>query len=213
MSELIELSTFTLKNNPPSPPQTLLAALHTLASAPGLIALYFGPHIESPTTYASVARWSSQASRDAFVDSPAFAAWKASFSESEALDTLAVLASSSPYTGRDAAVPLEAPCTEIFTSFGADDDYLENRLDPFVKAITSANLPGLVGGFTAEFAPVRHVGVDEPEPKTVVLLLGWNSKADHEAQRGEGKVIDNNIHLIRSGRKSVSMAHVNFKKL
>ncbi|OTA02774.1 hypothetical protein A9Z42_0032190 [Trichoderma parareesei] len=220
MSELIEISTFTLKINSPVPPPTLISSLKLLSSAPGLIAIYFGPHIESPTTYTTVTRWSSQASRDAFfnVRSPT---WQSSFTAS--LETLSVFSSSpsssssssssSDDSGQDAAIPLGAPCTEIFFSFGADEDYLENRLNPFVKAITSAKLPGLFGGFTAEFVPVKCVGVEKPEPKTVVLMMGWNSKADHEAQKGQGTVIDNNIHLIRSGRKAVSMFHVNFKKL
>ncbi|PTB67127.1 hypothetical protein BBK36DRAFT_1159067 [Trichoderma citrinoviride] len=214
MSELIEISTFTIKNNPPAPPPLVLSALKTLAVAPDIVAVYFGAHVESPTTYTSVARWSSKAARDAFVHNPSFEDWRTSFTKD--IDTLLVLASkgSDGDSGGDPAVPLEAPCTEIFTSFGAEDDYLENRLKPFAKAIASADPPGLVGaGFADEFAPVRHVGVDEPKAKISVLLQGWNSKADHEAQKGDGKVIDKHIHLVRSGRKSVSLFHVHFEKL
>ncbi|EHK17561.1 uncharacterized protein TRIVIDRAFT_43250 [Trichoderma virens Gv29-8] len=209
MSEIIELSTITLKDGFSSPPQSLLDDLKTLASTPGVIALYFGPHLETPYKYTWVARWSSQTAIDNFHTSPGFADWAASYVAP--LATYAVSACTA-YTG-DAAVPLEAPCTEFFSSFGADDDYLDARLNPFVKALDDAKLPGMVGGITGEFVPLNYVGVEQPEPKVVLLLLGWNSMADHQAQRGEGKVIDNNIHLVRSGRKSVGMFHVNLQKL
>lgn len=183
MSDILELSTITLKDSFPSPPQSLLDDLQILASTPGLIALYFGQHLETPTNYTWVAHWSSQSAIDSFHASPGFASWAASYAAP--LATYAV-STSTAYTG-DAAVPLEAPCTEFFSNFGADDDFLEKRLTPFLNLIVDAKLPGLVGGITGELVPVVHVGVDEPESKTVLLLLGWNAKADHTAQKGEGK--------------------------
>ncbi|TFA98495.1 hypothetical protein CCMA1212_009760 [Trichoderma ghanense] len=208
MSELIELSTFHLKDDPPVPPPLVVSSLKFLSAAAGLIALYWGPHIESDTTYTYVARWETRAHKDTFYRDNPF--WHDSFSAD--VDTLSVLCSE-PVEQQDPAVPFEAPCTEIFSSFGAEDDYLESRLKPFVKAITDAKPPGLVGGFPAEFHPTKHLGVRRPESKIFVLLMGWNTKADHDAQKEEGKVVSNNLHLIRSGRKSVHLYHVNFNKL
>ncbi|KAL7935234.1 hypothetical protein V8C35DRAFT_298882 [Trichoderma chlorosporum] len=208
MSELIELSTITLKQGP-SPPQSLLDDLKTLASTPGVVAFYFGPQTEDASKFTWVARWSSQAALDDFHASPGFAAWAASYVAPLATYTISVC---SAHSG-DVAASLDAPCTEIFSNFGADDDFLDARLSPFLKSMTDANLEGMVGGAAGEFVPVNYTGVEKPEPKTVVLLVGWTSKEAHLAQRGEGKVIDNNIHVIRTGRKSVELFHVNLQKL
>ncbi|KAL6818706.1 hypothetical protein GGI42DRAFT_11677 [Trichoderma sp. SZMC 28013] len=208
MSELLELSTITLKEGS-SPPQSLLNDLKTLASTPGVIAFYFGPQLENPTKYTWVARWTSQAALDDFHASPGFADWAASYVAP--LATFTVLTCAAVHG--DATIPLEAPCTEFLFSYGADDDYLDARLDPFVKSVSEAKLPGMSGGITGELTPVNYVGIEQPESKIVVLLLGWDSLADHQAQRGEGKVIDKHIHYIRSGRKSVELFHVNLQKL
>ncbi|KAL7945884.1 hypothetical protein V8C42DRAFT_344635 [Trichoderma barbatum] len=209
MTEVIELATFTLKDTSSPPPQSLLDNLKTLSSTPGVIAFYFGPHLEDPTKYTWVARWTSQSAIDDFHATPSFPDWAASY-----IAPLATFSISTcdAYTG-DAVAALDSPCTEFFSSFGADDDFLDARLNPFLAKIVEAKLPGMAGGITGEFVPVKYVGIEQPEPKIVLLLLGWNSRADHEAQRGEGKVIDNNIQLIRAGRKSVGMFHVNLQKL
>ncbi|KAL7815388.1 hypothetical protein V8C44DRAFT_21664 [Trichoderma aethiopicum] len=207
MSEVIEISTFTLQPPLPSPPPTLLSSLKLLSSAPGLVALHWGPHAESPTTLTYVARWSSDESRQAFFHTRS-PSWHSSFSEH--LSSLVVLESSA--SPQDAVPALEAPCTEIFVSYGAEDDFLEKRLQPFVRAVTGANPPGLVGAYAGEFVAVRQFGVPPPKPKIAVMLLGWNTREDHDAQKQEGKVIANNIHLIRSGRESASGFHVNFTK-
>lgn len=185
MPELLELSTITFKDGLTSPPPATVDALNTLAASPGLIAVYFGQHIEDPTKFTWVARWTGQAAIDAMHASPSFGPWAASYIAP--LSSYAI-STSVDYTG-DAAAALEAPCTEFFSSFGADDDYLEARLYPFTKALLDAKLPNQMGGVAGEFVPVTHVGVDEPERKLAVLMLGWGAKEDHEAQRGEGKGI------------------------
>ncbi|KAL6694985.1 hypothetical protein J3F84DRAFT_375751 [Trichoderma pleuroticola] len=208
MSELLEFSTVTLKEGS-SPPQSLLNDLKTLASTPGVIAFYFGPQLENPAKYTWVARWTSQSALDDFYSSPGFADWAASYVAPLATLTVSTCAA----VHGDATAPLEAPCTEFLFSYGSDNDYLDARLDPFLKSISDAELPGMSGGISGELTPVNYVGVEQPEPKIVVLLLGWTSLADHQAQRGEGKVIDKHIHYIRSGRKSVELFHVNLQKL
>lgn len=182
MSELLEFSTITLKEGS-SPPQSLLNDLKTLASTPGVIAFYFGPQVENPDKYTWVARWTSQAAIDDFHSSPGFADWAASYVAP--LATFTVLTCTAVHG--DAIIPLEAPCTEFLFSYGADDDYLDARLDPFLKYVSDAKLPGMGGGITGELTPVNYVGVEQPEPKIAILLLGWTSLADHQAQRGEGK--------------------------
>ncbi|KAH6608745.1 hypothetical protein Trco_002091 [Trichoderma cornu-damae] len=209
MPELVQVSTVSFKDAATSPPQSFLDGLRALASTPGLIAIYFGQHLEDATKFTWAARWTAQSAVDDFHASPGFASWAAL---SAAAVASHAIAASATYTG-DAAVPLESPCTEFFCSFGADDDFLEKRLDPFVKIVSDANLPGLVGGITGEFIPVTHVGVDEPESKIVLLILGWNSLDDHKSQTGSGTVIGDNVHLVREGRKSSRMFHVNLEKL
>ncbi|RFU76209.1 dimeric alpha-beta barrel [Trichoderma arundinaceum] len=182
MPELIEVSNITFKDSFSSPPQSFLDDLKTLASTPGVIALYFGQQLENPSSYTWVARWTAQSAIDDFHASPGFASWAASYVAP--LATYAITTSAT-YTG-DAAGPLESPCTEFFSSFGAEDDFLEKRLNPFVKLIADAKPPGLRSGITGEFTPVMQVGVDEPEQKIAVLILGWNSQADHAAQKVPG---------------------------
>jgi hypothetical protein len=182
MPELLELSSLTFKDSFSSPPQSWIDDLKVLASTPGVIALYFGQQIENPNKYTWLARWTSQSAIDDFHKTPGFGPWATSFTapiSSYALSTCA------DYEG-DATIPLESPCTEFFTNFGVDNEFIPKRLDPFVKVVADAKLPGLIGGVTGQFAPVAHVGVDEPEQKVAILLLGWESREAHVAEQGPG---------------------------
>ncbi|KAM0262370.1 hypothetical protein ACHAQJ_001839, partial [Trichoderma viride] len=183
MPELLELSTLTFKDSPSSPPQSWLDDLKVLASTPGVIALYFGQHIETPEKYSWVARWTAQSAIDDFHNSPGFASWAASFSAPLSSNSISTCAD---YVG-DATIPLESPCTEFFINTGVDSEFIPKRLDPFVKVVEDAKLPGLIGGVSGEYVSVMHVGVEAPEQKVVVLLLGWESRDAHIAQQGKGK--------------------------
>ncbi|KAH8885090.1 hypothetical protein GQ53DRAFT_751381 [Thozetella sp. PMI_491] len=98
---------------------------------------------------------------------------------------------------------LEAPTTELFTAHGTTGAFFDNTVQ--FAAHMAADLPkrGFFGS-----AAGKNAGGD-----VVRLLLGWESpEAHNEAKSAPGSPIMAHIGLLRSGRESVNMVHVQFKE-
>jgi len=72
--------------------------------------------------------------------------------------------------------PLAAPCTEVFTAYGAESGFLDNA-KRFAEALGAEKPNGYFGSAVGE-------GVDGEG--TVMMLLGWESVQAH----GEAKGVD-----------------------
>ena len=182
----VQVATLTfrpgLQPSPNVPPAAFYDVSAQIQAMPGAKAVYLGQQMERPDHWTWAVRWASPAALDAFVASPSFAPWLTSFRQ---------LADSYIFTKAllrgNLAAALDAPCTEVFTAYGASDSFLDARLMPFASAIANARLLGHHGSAYGRFDLVAQHGVDAPHGITVSLLIGWDTKAAHMAQRGEGK--------------------------
>ncbi|QUC18335.1 uncharacterized protein UV8b_02576 [Ustilaginoidea virens] len=179
-----------------------------LQAVPGVAASYLGEQLERPGTWTWIIRWAGAAAHDAFLASPSFTSWLASFRA--VVDSYIVWKAN---VRGSLSAALNAPCTEVFTAYGASDTWLEMRMKPFAAGVDAASPPAYHGSFYGEYDVLMHDAPAPPAGNTVGILLGWDSKEAHLAQRGEGKAIDQNIHYVREERKSVDMYHVNLKRL
>ncbi|KAK5990882.1 hypothetical protein PT974_09157 [Cladobotryum mycophilum] len=192
--EYYELATFTFKDPSTTTASPAFADVaETLKSAPGALAVYFGEKIEHAGVYVLAIRWETVAAYEAFTKGPGFPAFAQELGA--LLDTLSTL-KTTPAKGNLASA-LDAPCTEVFSALGTDDSFLENNLSKF--------LAGMEVGL--------HINAEAPDTGIVLLFLGWESREIHLAQKGEDSPITLNLHHVGTGRKSVDMYHVNFKKL
>lgn len=60
-------------------------------------------------------------------------------------------------------------------------------MKPFAENVDSAKLPGHHGSFYGQYDVLMHDTPNPPEGNTVSMMLGWDSKEAHLAERGEGK--------------------------
>ncbi|KAL2255540.1 hypothetical protein VTK26DRAFT_3161 [Humicola hyalothermophila] len=153
----------------------------------------FGLKMEDPDTGIFCTEWSSRESATSYLSSLGTSV--------EAKETL-LIAMTSP--SRRA---LEAPCTEIFTAFGAEEGFME-AVGRFVAAVEKTPPVGYLG---AQFG--ESTGGDGDGDKAVRMLLGWTSKEAHLEAKGAPGAIQDNIHELRALRKAVDLFHVQFKKL
>ncbi|KAJ6445845.1 dimeric alpha-beta barrel [Purpureocillium lavendulum] len=210
--EFVQVATLTFRSalqpDPDAPPAAFYDVSAQVQAVPGARAVYFGQQMERPDHWTWAVRWASDAALDAFLASPSFTGWLADFR---------ALADSYIFTKAllrgDAAAALAAPCTEVFTAYGCSPDWLDARMKPFANNVNAARLGGLHGSAYGQFDLLAQGGVEAPAGITVSFILGWDSKATHMGHRGEGKLIDNNIHYVRDDRKSVDMYHVMLKRL
>ncbi|KAM4059668.1 Dimeric alpha-beta barrel [Hirsutella rhossiliensis] len=181
-----------------------------LQAVPGVSALYRGRHAERPDRWTLAVRWAEPAALDAFLHSPSYTGWLAS---------LRAVADSylfyrAPALRGDALAALAAPCTEVFSAYGAAQSFLDDRMTPFADNVDAGRLPGYRGSAYGRFDRLLHHGsLASPDGIVVVILIGWDSKDAHMAQRGEGKLIDQHIHYVREDRESVDLYHVSLTKL
>ncbi|KAK1452175.1 hypothetical protein CMEL01_06749 [Colletotrichum melonis] len=219
-----EFITFTFKNHNTSPPSQPPAAwsdvTSTLKSVPGVNALYTGTQLEDPSKTVLVIEWASPDAFSAFASSEAYMPWFASLK--------AVVAASSPVfykvpllsANQDPpSVVLRAPCTEVFVAYGVEPDFAGQTAE-FAKALVEgrASVAGYHGHAYGEISTPLAVnaasgGGDGEKGPAVTLLLGWDSKQAHLDAKAQAGPISDNIHLLRSGRKDISMYHVNLKQI
>lgn len=215
-------------------PMSFRDVAHQLQEVPGVSCTYLGEQLEHPGTWTWAIRWASAAALDAFLASPSFTNWAASFravAESYVFWKALVRGNLSG--------ALNAPCTEVFTAYGTSDDWLDAHMKPFAMNVDAAHLAGHHGSAIGQYDVFMHDTPDTPQGNTVSMLLGWDSKEAHLNQRGDGKceffslatlltrhsnepcmcvresqltsrlVIDNNIHYTRGDRKSTNMVSFN----
>ncbi|KAG6004202.1 hypothetical protein E4U21_001310 [Claviceps maximensis] len=179
-----------------------------LQAMPGVASSYLGEQLERPGTWTWVIRWASPAAHDAFLASPSFTNWIVSFRS--IVDTYIFWKAN---VRGSLSAALNAPCTEVFTTYGASDSWLEVRLKPFVASVDAAHLPGHHGSFYGQYDVLMHDSPHPPEGNTVSMMLGWDSKEVHLAEMADDTVTDKNIHHVQKERKSTDMYHVNLKRL
>ncbi|PFH59756.1 hypothetical protein XA68_11911 [Ophiocordyceps unilateralis] len=209
----LELITITfkpsLKPDGDSPPSSFFSVCDQVRSVSGVAGIHHGSVLERPTDWLVAVRWESSAALDDFIASPQRTAWLA-----------AVRALADGYLVRRATLhgrlvdALSAPCTEVFYAFGTDDDFVDARLRPFADALAAERMTGHHASAWGPLDLVVCHGCEQPptEGPAVVMLLGWDSKEAHLAHRGDDKTIDRHIHVVREGRKSVEICHVNMTK-
>ncbi|KAJ3948103.1 uncharacterized protein N0V96_002346 [Colletotrichum fioriniae] len=224
---ITEFITFTFKNHSTSPPSQPPAAwsdvTSTLKSVPGVNALYTGTQLEDPSKTVLVIEWASPDAFSAFASSEAYMPWFASLKA-----VVSAAASSSPVfykvpllsANQDSpSVVLRAPCTEVFVAYGVEPDFAGKTAE-FAKGLAEgrASVAGYHGHAYGEISTPLAVdaasgGGDGEKGPAVTLLLGWDSKQAHLDAKAKAGPISDNIHLLRSGRKDISMYHVNLKQI
>ncbi|KAK2004604.1 hypothetical protein LX36DRAFT_353560 [Colletotrichum falcatum] len=220
---ITEFVVLTLKNHGSSePPAAWSDVIGTLKSTPGVNAVYTGTQSEDPSKTVLVVEWASPAAFSEFAASESYTPWFASLKAVSAHTSpgspgvAPPLFYKVPFTAdSDPAAVLEAPCTEVFVAFGVDDSFVGQTAE-FVQGLTQggASLEGFRGhAYGAISTPLAVEGSeDEEKGPAVTLLLGWDSKQAHLDAKAKAGPISDNIHLLRSGRKSVSSYHVNLKR-
>lgn len=90
---------------------------------------------------------------------------------------------------------LEAPCTEVFTAFGAEERFREN-VGRFVEAVERMPPEGYLGAWFGESVEEEEEGEGEKgvreggekeeggQGRVVRMLLGWTSREAHLAAKG-----------------------------
>ncbi|KAL1843025.1 hypothetical protein VTJ49DRAFT_3339 [Mycothermus thermophilus] len=104
-----------------------------------------------------------------------------------------------------------APCTEIFTAFGAEEGFVAN-VGRFVAAVDANQPEGYKG---ASYAQSIDLATESSTQQETVLrvLIGWTSREAHIEAKAKPGAIQDNIHELRALRKSVDLFHVEFKEL
>ena len=170
-----------------SPPSTFYDVCAQLQAVPGVAAMYLGPQLEDPDSWVWAVRWATGAALDAFVASPTYTRWTAGLRA--VTDSIASSRTSLNGCSAAAAAALSSPCTEVFTAFATDPNFLETRMRPFAKCFEREDVPGFRGAAFGQWVPVTFENAPLPVGETVGMILGWDSKEAHLAQRGEGKGI------------------------
>lgn len=170
------------QHNPSSPPSAFYDVCAQLQAVPGVAAVYLGAQLEDPQSWVWAVRWATGAALDAFVASPTYTRWAAGLRA--VTDSVA---SSCAFLHGSASAALASPCTEVFTAFAADPDFLDHRMRPFSKCFDPETMPGFRAAAFGQWRPVVYENAPLPVGNTVAMILGWDSKEAHLAQRGEGK--------------------------
>ncbi len=170
------------QRNPSSPPSAFFDVCAQLQAVPGVGAVYLGSQLEDPQSWVWAVRWATGAALDAFVASPTYTRWAAGLRA--VTDSVA---SSCAFLHGCASAALGSPCTEVFTAFATDPNFLDARMRPFSKCFDRDLMPGFRAAAFGQWQPVAYENAPLPVGNTVAMILGWDSKEAHLAQRGEGK--------------------------
>ncbi|KAK4190532.1 hypothetical protein QBC35DRAFT_71309 [Podospora australis] len=193
----------TVGSNAPSTP-----FLGDIKDKTGVLRIFFGQKIEDPTSGVLVTEWSSQSGARAYISSELAR-------NLQAKETLA-------YVLNAADIFTAAPCTEVFTAFGAEEGFgsADGNVGRFVSGLEETGKPeGYFGAaFGEEVALVGGGGETGGEENTgrrsVRLVIGWESKDAHvKAKEQEEGAIQRYIHELRSGREAVELYHVALTQL
>lgn len=78
---------------------------------------------------------------------------------------------------KDVLAVVSAPCTEIFTAFGAEEGFVAN-VGRFVAAVDANQPEGYKGGSFAESVDLSLESTTQQD-KVVRMLIGWTSREAH----------------------------------
>ncbi|KAL2879982.1 hypothetical protein SGCOL_004701 [Colletotrichum sp. CLE4] len=215
-----EFIILTFKNHTTTsqPPAAWSDVTSTLKSVPGVNALHTGPQLEDPSKTVLVIEWASPDAFSAFASSEAYMPWFASLKAVVSASPVfykVPLSAADPSS--DAASVLRAPCTEVFVAYGVEPEFARKTAE-FAQGLTEgrADVVGFHGHAYGEISTPLAVdasGGDGEKGPAVTLLLGWYSKQAHLDAKAKAGPISDNIHLLRSGRKDISMYHVELKQI
>ncbi|KAK3898936.1 hypothetical protein C8A05DRAFT_18552 [Staphylotrichum tortipilum] len=104
---------------------------------------------------------------------------------------------------------LSAPCTEVFTAYGAEEEF-EGNVARFVAEVRGRMPTGAEG---AAFGVATGDGTGKEEGGTVRMVIGWESRERHVEEKGKEDAIHQNIHELRTLRRAVDLFHVAFKEV
>lgn len=184
--ESLQLSTLTfnpaLQQSASTPPASFHAVNAQLKAIPGVSKIFLGRQLEDPTKWTWAIRWKTGAALDAFQASPTYTEWLSSLRA-----VVTSIATSRAFMQGDVGAALAAPCTEVFSAYGADVGFLEKGMKPFSRCFDQSLMDGYKGLAFGQWDPMIHDGVNPPEGESASMLIGWDSKEAHLAQRGEGK--------------------------
>ncbi|KAL2122694.1 hypothetical protein VTJ04DRAFT_3149 [Mycothermus thermophilus] len=181
------------------PPSAVVDALKQQA---GFQRAFFGVKMEDPDTGILATEWSNlEAARSYSASQTA-----ATLAAKEILGFVAAGEES-----KDVLAVVSAPCTEIFTAFGAEEGFVAN-VGRFVAAVDANQPEGYKGGSFAESVDLSLESTTQQD-KVVRMLIGWTSREAHIEAKAKPGAIQDNIELLRVLRKSVDLFHVEFKQL
>ncbi|KAG6040479.1 hypothetical protein E4U41_000422 [Claviceps citrina] len=209
--ELIQIAVFKFKpslQQGSELPLSFRDVCRRLQAMPGVASSYLGEQLERPGRWTWVIRWASAAAHDAFLASPSFRNWIASFRS--IMETYIFWKA---HARENLSVALNAPCTEVFTAYSTSDSGLEMRMKPVAANVDAASPPGHDGSFHGQYDVLMHDSPRPPEGDMVSMIHGWNSKEAHLAEKGGDRVIDSNTHRVSKQSKSIDMYHVKLKRL
>ncbi|KAL2269962.1 hypothetical protein VTJ83DRAFT_2146 [Remersonia thermophila] len=162
----------------------------------------FGVKMEDPDTGILCTEWSSLAAARSFAASPTATSLAAK-------ETLGFVAAGDKQ--QDVLSVTSAPCTEIFTAFGAEEGFVAN-VGRFVAAVDANQPEGYKG---ASYAQSVHLAAEPSAQQDAVvrMLIGWTSREAHIEAKAKPGAIQDNIQELRVLRKSVDLFHAEFKEL
>ncbi|KAM0332325.1 hypothetical protein ACHAQA_002601 [Verticillium albo-atrum] len=209
---ITEFVIFTPKDPASHPSASFNSLAQTLIFTPGVEALHTGPQHESPETQLLAIRWSSHDAFIAFAASEHYTPWLA--------DLKALLDGPPRFhqarlDDAGAGPTLEAPVTEVMMAYGIERPAFRENLrlfsDRMADACRAQGTRGWHGNAWGEVTTAISKEVDGEAGPAAMLLVGWDAVEDHAvAKGGPGPILDN-IELIRTGRKDVTLYHYYLK--
>ncbi|KAL2132626.1 hypothetical protein VTI74DRAFT_3565 [Chaetomium olivicolor] len=178
--------------------QPSATAVEEIKKQDGFQRAFFGLKMEDPETAILATEWSSR--EEAL-------GYHRSSSSPDAKETLAFV----PAAAREAwDAAFQAPCTEVFTGFGAEEGFVAN-VGQFVRGVEGNRPEGFWGAAWGGSVALDEKG--EYDGDVVRMVIGWTSKEAHLEAKGKPGAIQDNIELLRAKRKGVDLFHVEFGEL
>ncbi|KYK55568.1 hypothetical protein DCS_07531 [Drechmeria coniospora] len=202
--EFVQFATLTfrqgLQHSPSTPPLAFTHVSAQLQAVPGVKAIYLGQQMERPDHWTWAVCWASPAALDAYLASPIFDDWLDDFRAT----TDSYIFTKSLLRG-DAAAALNAPCTEIFTAYGAPRSFLETRVKPLASRLSAGAVPGVRASAFGQFELLAEYGVLALAGITVSVIIGWDTYEAQRAQTDQEKLSNSSVHYARDDIKSVDL--------
>ncbi|KAK3642310.1 hypothetical protein LTR56_010887 [Elasticomyces elasticus] len=176
-----------------------------LRATDGMQQLHFGTRMEDPTMLELVLDWDTVKHHQTFMASDIYGPFMNRLNSICEGNVSGMHIDFVPAGGLSKT--LSAPATEIATFYfdgEPESDYTDNvaKLDKALQGIDG--YLGYTIGITHETLEKEDV-----KGKAAVLTIGWQSREAHMAFR-ETQAYKDNIHLLRSNSKKITMWHVQF---